>query len=337
MDNYDLNQAVRKITAFVSDDLSNWYIRRNRERFWASEMDDAKKSVYITTYEVLIGLCKLCAPIIPFTTEEIYQKLTGLSSVHLEDYPVSEARYIDSKLEEKMDLVIALISLGRNARENAKIKVRQPIKNIILDKSVEDVIHDIDDLIKEELNVKEIIYMDDLSDYMNIEYRPNFKVCGKIFGKDMKRFSDYLANISLEEIKLLDEGKLVINLNGTDYEVHDEYIDKRISSKEGYDIAVDNNNLIILNTSLDDELIGEGLARETVSKIQNLRKASGYEIMDRINIYYSAQDEYVNKIRDFIEFIKKETLAINMERIDKIDDVQDINEYKVGIRLEKVK
>ena len=337
MDSYDLNQVVRKITSFVSNDLSNWYIRRNRERFWASDMDDSKKAVYMTTYEILVGLCELCAPIIPFTTEEIYQKLTGKESVHLADYPISDSSLIDTELEEKMDFVIELISLGRNAREESKIKVRQPLQNIILDKSIESIIGSVDDLIREELNVKDIVYMDDLSDYMNIEYKPNFKVCGKIFGKDMKRFSDYLANISDEEIKLLDSGKLVVNLNGNEYEVSNEYIDKRISSKEGYDVAVENNHIIILNTHLTDELIGEGLARETVSKIQNLRKSNGYEIMDRINIYYSADDEYVNKINDFIDFIKKETLAINMEKLEKIDDVQDINGYEVGFRLEKVK
>ena len=336
MESYDLNQVVRKITKFVSDDLSNWYIRRNRERFWASDMGDSKKAVYMTTYEVLVGLCKLCAPIIPFTTEEIYQKLTGKDSVHLEDYPVSSTSLIDDKLEEKMDLVIELISLGRNAREESKIKVRQPLQNVILDKNIENIIGDIDDLIKEELNVKEIIYMDDISEYMNIEYKPNFKVCGKIFGKDMRYFTEYLSDISSEEIKLLGEGKLVVNFNGTDYEVKEEYVEKRVSSKEGYDVAVENNNMIILNTTLTDELVGEGLARETISKIQNLRKISGFEIMDRINIYYSSNDEYSDKINDYIDFIKKETLAIDMVRDDNMDNKQDINGYEVCIKLEKV-
>ena len=337
MDHYDLNQAVRKITKFVSDDLSNWYIRRNRDRFWASDMDDSKKAVYITTYEVLVGLCKLCAPIIPFTTEEIYQKLTGKESVHMEDYPVCSSSLIDEELEKKMDLVIELISLGRNAREESKIKVRQPLSHVILDKGIEDIIGDIDDLIKEELNVKEIIYMGDTSSYMNIVYKPNFKVCGKIFGKDMRRFTEYLEHISSEEIHLLGEGKLVVTLNDSEYEIKDEYVEKRISSKEGYDVAISNNNLVILDTNLTDELIGEGLARETVSKIQNLRKSEGFLIMDRIHIYYSADVEYVSKISNFIDFIQKETLAVSMELVDDIDATQDINGYSVGIKLEKVK
>ena len=336
MNSYDLNQVVRKITSFVSDDLSNWYIRRNRNRFWASDLDNSKKSVYITTYEVLLGLCKLCAPIIPFTTEEIYIKLTGNDSVHLEDYPIANTNLIDDKLEEKMDLVINLISLGRNAREESKIKVRQPIKSVILDKKIEPIINDIDELIKEELNVKEIIYLDDLSEYMNIEYKPNFKVCGKIFGKDMRLFTDYLSNITKEELKLLENNKLVITLNGNEYEVKSDYIDTRINSKEGYDVTVENNNLIILDTNLTPELISEGLARETISKIQNLRKNNGYEIMDRIIIHYSSNEEYTNSITNYIDTIKKETLANDIIKEDNIEDIIDINDYKVGIKLERV-
>ena len=336
MDNYDLNQATRRITKFVSDDLSNWYIRRNRNRFWASDLDNSKKSVYITTYEVLTGLCKLCAPIIPFTTEELFTKLTDKESVHLEDYPVANTSLIDEKLEEKMDLIIELISLGRNAREESKIKVRQPIQSVILDKKIEPIIKDIDELIKDELNVKEIIYLDDLSEYMNIEYKPNFKVCGRIFGKDMSRFTEYLTTISSEELKLLNEDKLEISLNGTDYKLQSDYIETRINSKEGYDVAVENNNLIILNTKLTPELIGEGLARETISKIQNIRKSNDYEIMDRIIIHYSSNEEYTNSINNYLDFIKKETLANDIIKEDNIDNIIDINDYKVGIKLERV-
>ena len=235
-----------------------------------------------------------------------------------------------------MDLVICLISLGRNAREESKIKVRQPIQSVLLDKKVEPIINSIDELIKEELNVKEIVYLDDLSEYMNIEYKPNFKVCGRIFGKDMSRFTEYLSTISKEEIKLLQDNKLVINLNGTDYKVETDYVDTRINSKEGYDVAVENNNLIILNTNLTEELIGEGLARETISKIQNLRKSNDYEIMDRIIIHYSSNEEYTNSINNFLDFIKKETLANDIIKEDNIDNTIDINDYKVGIKLERV-
>ena len=336
MDEYDLNQAVRKITTFVSDNLSNWYIRRNRERFWSSKLDNSKKSVYITTYEVLTGLCRLCAPIIPFTTEEIYKKLTKEESVHLSDYPKANKRHINDSLEEKMDLVINLISLGRNAREESKIKVRQPLQNVILSESIKNIINDIDDLIKEELNVKEIVYLSDLSEYMNIEYKPNFKVCGRIFGKDMKDFTNYLANITKEDLDKLSNNSLTIELNGTNYDITTDLIEKRVNSKEGYDVAVENNNLIILNTNLTEELLGEGLARETISKIQNLRKTSGFEIMDRINIYYTSNEEYTNKINNFIDFIKKETLALNIEKVENLELDTNINDYKVGIKLKRV-
>ncbi len=235
-----------------------------------------------------------------------------------------------------MDLVIDLISLGRNAREESKIKVRQPLQNIILDAKVKDIIGDIDDLIKEELNVKEIIYMDDLSLYMNIEYKPNFKVCGKIFGKDMKKFTEYLLTITNEEVELLSNDKLVVNFNGNEYTVLNDYVERRVNSKEGYDVASANNQIIILNTNLTDELLGEGLARETISKVQNMRKTCGFEIMDRICIYYNSNDEYYDKVKNYIDFMKKETLAVDIKKDESINDYVDINGYEVALKLEKV-
>ena len=264
MDNYDLNKVVHYLNDFVNEDLSNWYIRRNRRRFWKSDLDISKKGVYQTTYQVLIGICKLLAPISPYTADIIYRNLTEEKSVHLADYPTADANKINETIEERMDLIISLISMGRNAREEAKIKVRQPIKNIILDKSVEKIIGDIDSLIKEELNVKEIIYMEDLSEYMTMEYKPNFKVAGKLFGKDMKEFTNYLANITKEDLKKLEQDTLTITLNGTNYKVTSDLVDKRINSKDGYNVAVENNNVIILNTELAKDLLNEGLARETI-------------------------------------------------------------------------
>lgn len=335
-ENYDLNKVVHYLNDFVNEDLSNWYIRRNRRRFWGSDLNISKKSVYQTTYQVLVGICKLLAPISPYTADVIYRNLTGEVSVHLADYPKVDESMINDAIEERMDLVISLISMGRNSREEAKIKVRQPIQNIILDKKNETIIGDIDQLIKEELNVKEIVYMEDLSEYMNIEYKPNFKVAGKLFGKDIKDFGNYLASINEEDIKLLESGNLVLTFNDTEYKVTSDLVDKRINSKEGYNVAVENNNVIILNTELSQNLLNEGLARETISKIQNLRKSNGFDIADRINIYYSSNDSYSMNIKDYLEFIREETLAINIERVSEVEDVTDINEYKVGIRLEKV-
>ncbi len=334
---YDLNKVTKYLSEFVSEDLSNWYIRRNRKRFWGSDLDISKKSVYLTTYEVLVGLSKLLAPISPFLSEEIYRNLTGLESVHLADYPVCNSEYIDEELENRMDLVIDFISMGRNSRDEAKIKVRQPIQDVIIDSKYKNIIGDMEELIKEELNVKEVKYIDDMSEYMNISYRPNYREAGKYFGSDIKAFADYLNNITSDDISKLNNGNLKIKLNDNVYDVTSNLVDARISSKDGYDVVTSDDKAIILNTDLTYDLICEGLARETVSKIQQIRKNNGYDIVDRINIYYSSNDEYAKNISNYIDFIKDETLAINVNREDNIDDKISINDYVVGIRLEVVK
>ena len=334
---YDLNKVTKYLSEFVSEDLSNWYIRRNRKRFWGSDLDISKKSVYLTTYEVLVGLSKLLAPISPFLSEEIYRNLTGLESVHLADYPICNSEYIDEELENRMDLVIDFISMGRNSRDEAKIKVRQPIQDVIIDSKYKNIIGDMEELIKEELNVKEVKYIDDMSEYMNISYRPNYREAGKYFGADIKAFADYLNNITSDDISKLNNGNLKIKLNENEYDVTSNLVDVRISSKDGYDVVTSDDKAIILNTDLTYDLICEGLARETVSKIQQIRKNNGYDIVDRINIYYSSNDEYANNISNYIDFIKDETLAINVNREDKIDTEISINDYVVGIRLEVVK
>ena len=334
---YDLNKVTKYLSEFVSEDLSNWYIRRNRKRFWGSALDISKKSVYLTTYEVLVGLSKLLAPISPFLSEEIYRNLTGLESVHLADYPVCNSEYIDKELENRMDLVIDFISMGRNSRDEAKIKVRQPIQDVIIDSKYKNIIGDMEELIKEELNVKEVKYIDDMSEYMNISYRPNYREAGKYFGSDIKAFADYLNNITSDDISKLNNGNLKIKLNENEYDVTLNLVDVRISSKDGYDVVTSDDKAIILNTDLTYDLICEGLARETVSKIQQIRKNNGYDIVDRINIYYSSNDEYAKNISNYIDFIKDETLAINVNREDKIDTEISINDFVVGIRLEVVK
>ena len=336
MKDYDLNKVVHYLNDFVNEDLSNWYIRRNRRRFWGSQLDNSKKSVYQTTYEVLKGVCKILAPISPFLSEVIYQNLTGEKSVHLADYPKALKERINLELENRMDLVINLISLGRNSREEAKIKVRQPIASVILDKNIKSIIGDMEDLIKEELNVKEVLYISDLSEYMNVTYKPNFRVAGKVFGKDMKEFSQYLMNICEEDLIKLSKGELVVNFNGTEYQITEDLIDKKIESKEGFNVCVNGNLVIILDLELTDDLINEGLARETISKIQNLRKNSGFDIADRINIYYSSNDLYSTKINDYVQFICDETLALIMKKVDNAGDVEKINDFEVGIKLEKI-
>ena len=336
-DEYDLNKVVKLITDFTSIDLSNWYIRRNRDRFWDSEMTTSKKSVYMTTYEVLEGLSKLIAPIASYTAEEIYTNLTGDTSVHLSDFPVCNEELIDLKLEEKMDLVRDLISIGRNVREESKIKVRQPISEILLDKKKEKVIGELTSLIKEELNVKEVIYTDDLSTYMNFMVKPNFKEVGKIFGKNIKEFSDKLLELSNEDINKLENNESIkMSIDNTTYDITKDMVDIRISSKDGFKAMVVGNNFVILNTVITKELENEGLARETISKVQQLRKTMNFDITDRINMYIDATEEYKENIKDYLDMIKDETLTINVYDKDDIEDKVNINDYEVGFVLEKV-
>ena len=334
---YDLTKVVRSVTDFVSEDLSNWYIRRNRRRFWASELDDNKKAVYNTTYEVLEGLCKLIAPIVPFVSEEIYTNLTNEQSVHLQDFPVYDETKINEVIEEKMDLVRELISLGRNAREEAKIKVRQPISEIILDGKNKAVINDLVDLIKEELNVKNVIFTQDLNEYISYDIKPNFKVCGPILGKNIKEFQDKLKDFTQDNISTLENGNTItLNISGNDIDITYDMLDIRINSKEGFNASNEGNNFIILNTTLTDELIDEGIVREFVSKVQQIRKTNDYEMMDNINIYYSHNDEFNKSIKNYIDFIKKETLAIDLiESDENYENTYDLNGIELGIRLEK--
>lgn len=336
-DKFDLNIVVKEITNFVSEDLSNWYIRRNRNRFWSSELDNSKKSVYITTYEVLTGLCKLCAPVIPFTTEEIYKDLTGEESVHLADYPVCNESLIDEKLEEKMDLVRNLISLGRNVREENKVKVRQPISEVVLDGKNKDILKDLVDLIKEELNVKEVVFENDLSKYMNYFVKPNFKEVGKVFGSNIKEFQTKLENITTDDILKLENGASIsMDIAGTSYDVNKDMVDIRISSKEGFNVGSENNNFVILNTTLTEELILEGLARECVSKVQQLRKNNDFNITDRINLYYSSDEDFDKCISKFDNYIKDETLALSIIKDESITESFDLNGHSVKLKVEKV-
>lgn len=336
-DEYDLNKVVKLITDFTSIDLSNWYIRRNRDRFWDNLMTTSKKSVYMTTYEVLEGLSKLIAPIASYTAEEIYTNLTGNISVHLSDFPICNEELIDLKLEEKMDLVRDLISIGRNVREESKIKVRQPISEILLDKKKEKVIGELTSLIKEELNVKEVIYTDDLSTYMNFMVKPNFKEVGKIFGKNIKEFSDKLLELSNEDINKLENNESIkMSIDNTTYDITKDMVDIRISSKDGFKAMVVGNNFVILNTVITKELENEGLARETISKVQQLRKTMNFDITDRINMYIDATSEYKENIKDYLDMIKDETLTINVYDKDGIEDKVNINDYEVGFVLEKV-
>ena len=334
---YDLNKVVKYISTFVSDDLSNWYIRRNRDRFWGSELDNSKKSVYLTTYEVLLGLSKLIAPIAPYASEELYRGLTGKESVHLEKYPKEDKKLINDKIEEKMDLVRDLISLGRNVREEVHIKVRQPLSKLIIDAKNKKIIDDLASLIKEELNVKEMEFTEDLSKYVTFEVKPNFKVAGKMFGSAIKEFQTKLSNLSDSEVTSLQNGETIkLNVNGEDVDVNSELVDIRVNSKDGFDAAFMNNNFVVLNTNLTKELIDEGVARELISKVQQLRKAKDFDIVDRIKLFYDADSSFEEVLELYKEMIMNETLSLEITKKKLDTEVLDLNEMNVKIDVEKV-
>ena len=334
---YDLNKVVRSITEFVSEDLSNWYIRRNRKRFWGSTLDNSKKAVYKTTYDVLVGLSEMIAPVVPFISEEIYTKLTGNYSVHTSDFPKYDLSKVNTEIERKMDLVRDLISSGRYVREEVKIKVRQPLQEVLLDIKNKDIIGNLTELIKEELNVKEVLFVSDLNEYMNLTVKPNFKEVGKIFGKNINLFASLLLELSPEDISKLQNNETInMNIDNTDYEITNNMVDIRINSKEGFNVGTINNEFIILDTKLTDDLIMEGIARETISKIQQLRKTNDFNVIDRIKVYYDGDNEYEEALNKNLEFIKNETLALEFIKDSSISDVFDINDHKVKLKVEKM-
>lgn len=337
MEIFDLTRAVRKIQTFVNEDLSNWYIRRNRRRFWGSELTEDKKAVYNTTWEVLEGVVRLCAPFAPYVTEELHQKLTDGESVHLADYPLINETLINDAIEEPMDLVRELVSLGRGAREDAQIKVRQPLSKIIVDGKYRELIGDLIVLIEEELNIKAVVFEDDLGAFMNYTLKPDFKVAGPILGKNVKLLGKALATVDPGEVvsKLESEQSFIIKLEGESIEIKKDFIDIRISSKTGFNVQMLNNKFIILDTSLSQELLEEGYAREFVSRIQQLRKSSGFEVMDRIDIICSSDDEMQGALNHHANFIKTETLADNLFFESVADEIFNLNGHDTMIKVVK--
>ena len=234
-----------------------------------------------------------------------------------------------------MDLIRDLISLGRNVREEAKIKVRQPINEVVLDGKNEAIIGDLVDLIKEELNVKNVIFENNLGKYMNYSVKPNFKVAGPIFGANMKLFTEALANLSVEEIeKLNSDDKIQLTVADTEYDITRELVDIRISSKEGFNVAEENNNFIILDIELTEDLIKEGIVRELISKVQNLRKEKDFEITDRITLYVSSDEHILSIIDEYKDMIQKEVLALNIIQKDNLSYEIDLNGNQAFIDVE---
>ena len=334
---YDLNKVVHYLVDFLNDDLSNWYIRSNRRRFWESELTESKKAVYQTTYEVLLTFVKLAAPITPYITEEIYQNLTTKTSIHLEDFPTYDESLIDEELENRMNLVRDVCSLGRNAREDAGIKVRQPLNFIIVPSIFKSVIGTLDSIIKEELNIKEIMYEEDMSLYMDYIVKPNFKVVGKIFGPKIKEFQELVATFNINDVNQIKAGYYTTDFNGEKLEITSDMITTTLKNKEGYKSATNGNISVVLETTLTDDLLLEGLAREVVRKVQSLRKEADFIITDRITLYYNGNDLLDKMIATYEEYVKEETLSIELIKDENLPKDIMLNDIAMALKVEKVK
>lgn len=339
MDIFEYTKVVRAISDFVVEDLSNWYIRRNRRRFWSSENNQDTLSVFATTYEVLLGIAKLVAPVTPFLAEELYLALTDkeqMDSVHLELIAPANTENIDEALEEKMDLVRKVVNLGRASREDANIKVRQPLSKIIVDEKFKDTIDDLVDLIKEELNVKDVEFSDQMADLMNINLKPNYKEVGKILGSKIKDFAKYLQNVDAHQFmdELNQKEELTVELQGEATTITPAYVEASYQAKEGYDVAMDEGISVILDTNLDQDLIDEGYMREFISKVQQQRKTNGYEVSDRIEITYHTEQELKDALGKHQDSIAKETLALKMDFNEEVEGEEvDINGHPLVFSL----
>lgn len=332
---FDLNKVAKLVVPFLNDDLSNWYIRSNRRRFWDSELTDSKKAVYLTTYEVLVTLCKLCAPLTPFLTDEIYCKLTNEESVHLAKFPQADNGLINEDIEQRMDLVRDICSLGRFAREEVNIKVRQPIQSLILPKNDEKIIGDLLFVIKEELNVKDIKFKEDMSTYLKYVVKPNFKVLGKTLGPKIKELQTLLQNITAEQVKEIIAGGLIISLEGEEFTVTEDMVLMEVKQKEGYASASNSRTCVVLETELTEELILEGLAREFVRKVQSLRKEADLIITDHIIVTYFGNEQIDKTIELYCDYIKGETLAEELIKNKQNVTECDLNGISVQITIEK--
>lgn len=343
LDDYDHMRMVRAISNFVTEDFSNWYIRRARRRFYAGGMSVDKKCVYATTFEILNGVSRLIAPIAPFISDEMYKKLTGEETVHTACYPECMSELIDNKVEERMDLIRTISTLGRGIREKKSLKVRQPLMSILVDAKYRNKIEDMTPLIMDELNVKGVIFSDDLSKYMNFSLKPNFKIAGPALGGEIKAFGKALADANIESVmEAMDRDEdIKMDLGNKTVAIKDDYIDVRIESKEGFAVEMENNVFVVLDTTITPELLKEGIMREVISKIQQMRKQRNLEMMDRIIIYMDADEDVSSAVDDENEHVCKETLALGIKpSAEAGDNVKveelNINGHKTRIGIEKV-
>ena len=300
---YKIPEATRALSEFV-DDLSNWYVRRCRERYWAKEMPQDKINAYMTLYEALVNLCKIAAPMIPFMTEDIYQNLvrsvdqTAPLSVHLCDFPAANEAYIDKELETSMDEVLKCVVFGRAARNTANIKSRQPIGKMFIkaEKKLDDYFVEI---IEDELNIKSVEFKEDVSAFTTYSFKPQLKTVGPKYGKQLGGIREYLSSVDGNDAMntLKTEGALKFTVGDVEVVLAEEDLLIDVAKMEGFVSEGDNFVTVVIDTTLTPELIEEGFVREIISKVQTMRKEADFNVMDKIKVYVSGN----NKITDIME------------------------------------
>ena len=317
LNSYDITSAALAIENFT-DELSNWYVRRNRARYWSETLTDDKIGAYVTLYNTLVTLAKVAAPFVPFITEEIYQNLVvsldenAKESIHLCHWPKVDEEAIDKNLEKEMDLAYTIVKLGRSARNGANIKNRQPLSKMLV--STDSLPQYYGDIIKDELNIKEVDFGADLSQHVNFEIKPNLPVLGKAYGKMIPAIRKEIASKNQMELaqKIKSGGTETINVNGTEIELNSENLLVTMQGIGGYAFAGEGEIGVVLDTHITDELREEGHVREIISKIQNMRKEKGFEVADKINLYVADNDMLISVIEKFKDTIKKDTLTVEI-------------------------
>ena len=315
LDDFRITEPARALNNFV-DELSNWYVRRSRERFWAKGMEQDKVNAYMTLYNVLVTLSKVAAPFVPYMTEEIYQNLvvnfdkSALESIHLTLYPECDESMIDKELEENMDTVLDIVVNGRAARNSANIKNRQPI-GVMYVKCAEELPKMYVDIISEELNVKEVKFTTSTDGLTGYNMKPQLRTLGPKYGKLLPKIKEYLANADGSEIvpKLRNGETITFNIDGTDVTLAESDVLIEVTEKSGFVTEADAKLAVVLDTNLTPELIEEGFVREVVSKVQTMRKEAGFEVMDRIRIGCKGNDKIADLITRNEDSIKKDVLA----------------------------
>jgi len=339
---FEITALTREIQSFVVE-LSNWYVRRSRRRFWKSENDTDKLSAYFTLYRVLKKLVLLLAPFTPFLSEVLYSNLVkgvlhnAKESVHLEDYPEPDKHIIDEELIKNMELVINITSLGRAARKKSKIRIRQPLSKIIVfakEDEEKEIIVENSSVIKEELNIKDVEVTNDILKYCTVELKPNLSVLGKKYGEKLPDISKQLNNVK-KSVEFVKKGKVKIDVAGEEIELAKSELILAIEGKGSYVAVEDNGYFAFLNTTLSDLLKGEGIAREIIHAVQGIRKEAGLNISDRIKLSIDPMD---NTIKEFADYIMRETLAEELEQLNNpiIKKELSINERNYQVSIEKI-